>query len=416
MRLASLTAAAAVFVLTSAPAGPVGAVEEPGAGLASYRLLANAPGIALEGLYRDVALTVPEVTSSLSTGGVGTGLAAIAWPGPVIGNGGTTLLVLVPQAPPEVSVLNDPVRAESHSGGTESATTEVPGTAMTSTATRSAVTAASSTGSGATLPVGALDVLTSSTSAEVTGPTGATTVARSTVEGLSLADGVVQVGAVTSTATVTSDGVRATAKGGTVVSGLTVGGVPVTVDGAGLHVAGQDVDNPVAQETLDALVGALGLTALLTTPRVEVSGGAARYDAGALVLVFTQDGSSYSLTLGRASAAVAASRIDLLTPVVPPLPGAVPPAPVAVPPVPPVFEVVSPVGPDVAPSTVPVEAPVTSRPLLPAALSVGLAGGPTSVLVLAVLALVGLVGCMLPRLPGLLLTVPGTTDCEEQKA
>lgn len=409
------------------PAAVARADEEPGAGLSSYTLLADAPGIGLQGLYKDVALTVPETTSSLSTGGVGTGLAALAWPGPVVGNAGTTLLVLNPSVPSQATLLNDPVRAETHSGATEKASyTTIPGTVMSSTATGDAVHASSSTGTPTALPIGTFQSVTASSSTALKGAAGAVATATSAVTGLSLAGGQVVVGAVTSTATVTSDGTRATVKGSTVVSDVTVGGVHVTVDGSHLQVAGTSIANPLSTKALNSAVAALGLTVLVTEPHEVRSGAGASYDAGALVLLFKQGANSYALTLGRASVDVA------LTPGVPdqPDPASDPAAPggAVAPPAgaaPGASGVTAPVGSLDAP-VVPVSSgPVTAPSLptavaqvvtaVPAAVGVLLAGGAPAGLVLPLLLAAGLLGWVLFRLPARLLTTAAAGGCEEEQ-
>ena len=279
---------------------------EPGSGFASYTLSANAPGVAVEGLYRDVAVTVPETTSSLTTGGVGASLATLAWPGPIIGNAGTTILVLSSQAPPQVTMLDDPVRAEARSGGTQrSSYTKLPGTVLTATATNDVVSASSQTGSQ-TLPVGTVGAFSADTRTAFTGTTGARGTAKGLVQDLSLAGGVIRIGSVTSTAQATTDGVTANGSGSTVVSGMTVAGVPVRVDEDGLHVATTSV--PLATSTLTDAVKQLGLTALLTSPRVTRSAGTVSVNAGALVLMYTQGASTYAFTLGRAAVGLTASR------------------------------------------------------------------------------------------------------------
>ncbi|MGZ6792943.1 MAG: choice-of-anchor P family protein [Mycobacteriales bacterium] len=410
-----------------APAAASRADEEPGSGLSSYTLLANAPGIGLQGLYKDVALTVPETTSSLSTGGVGTGLAALAWPGPIVGNAGTTLLVLNPSVPPQATALNDPVRAETHSGATEKASyTTLPGTVMTSSATGDAVRASSSTGTPTALPIGTVQSVTGASSTVLKGAAGAVATATSAVTGLSLAGGQITVGGVTSTATVTSDGTKATTKGSTVVSDLVVGGVHVAVDGQHLQVAGTSVANPLSTQTLNEAVKALGLTVLVTEPHVVRNGAGASYDAGALVLLFSQGGNSYALTLGRASADLA------LTPGTPDQPdtstdagtssgtAAAPPvagggsAATTVPPASldaPVLPLSS--GPVTAPSLPTSVAQVVTA--VPAAVGVLLAGGAPMGLVLPLLLGVGLLGFVLFRLPARLLTTAAAGGCEEEQ-
>ena len=80
--------------------------------------------------------------------------------------------------------------------------------------------------------------------------------------------------------------------------------MPVTVDGSGISVAGTSVPNPVPAQTVNEAIAALGLQVLLTEPRTVANGSSASYDAGALVLLYTQGGDQYALTLGRASASV----------------------------------------------------------------------------------------------------------------
>lgn len=404
-----------------AVAGSAGAADDPGSGLSSFGLRANAPGLSLEGLYRDVALTVPETSSSLTTGGVGAGLASLAWPGPILGNLGDTILVLQPSAPTQVQSLNDPVRAETRTGGRQEATdTSVPGTVMSSRAQPDLVTALSRMGD-TTLPNGTVGAFTGSSSVHLSGATSAVATAESTIHDLSLAGGQITIAAAHSLATVTSIGGRTTARGGTTVSGMTVGGVPVTVDGTGLHVAGQSVANPVPQQTLDDAVKALGLTVLLTRPRTTVQGGSAVYDAGALVLLFSQGGQQYSLTLGRASAGVGTnlgSPDDTAS--LPGLPPAAGPSsgtpavggtsgaallggsPAQAPP--PTLSAPS------GSATSGLPGPVAAV-LAPVAYA--LAGGPPALLVLGALAAAVLGGAALRRLPDRVLTLPAV-ECDER--
>ena len=298
------------------PPSPARAAE-PGSGFASFGLTANAPGLAVEGFYRDVALTVPETTSTLSTGGVGAALATVAWPGPIFGNLGTTILVLSDKAPAGVTVLNDPVRAEARSGGTQrSSYTTLPGTDLEAAATNDRVTASSRTGSQQ-LPVGTVGAFSGDTSTVLTGATSARGTAKGLLNDLDLAGGVIHVGSVTSTAEATTDGIAADGKGTTTVSGMTVAGVPVTVDQDGLHVAGQGT--PLATQTVTDAVQALGLTAVLTQPRVTRSTGQVRVTAGALVLSYTQGASTYAFTVGRAAVGLTASRTgsDAVVPTLP---------------------------------------------------------------------------------------------------
>jgi hypothetical protein len=428
MRLTSLLASGMALGLALAPLASAHADAEPGSALVSYTLAANAPGLGLEGLYRDVALTVPETTSTLSTGGVGTGFAAVAWPGPIIGNGGTTLLVLNSNVPPQATLLNDPVRAESHSGGTEKASYgTAPGPVMTSTASRSAVSARSSTGAGTTLPIGSVGAVTGATTTTLTGAGRAVSTAASSVSDLSLADGVITVGSVVSTATTTTDGKVATATGRTELTGLTVAGVAVTVDGQHLQVAGTSVANPLAVDTLNAAVKALGLTVVVTDPHVVRTGGLASYDAGAVVLLFDQGASHVALTLGRASARVTATQLTS-EPVLgglPPLGAPTSPGTTVTPTgsagsTSSTSSIGGPVSVDPLPSTAATTTPgvlpqVLATVLQPVAAVVALAGGAPTALVLLLLVGVSVLGFLLQRMPEPFLSAAAGDACEEQQ-
>ena len=405
-RLLPLLALLVVALSLPSPAD----AAEPGSGFAAYTMAANAPGLAVEGLYRDVALTLPETTSTLSTGGVGAALATLAWPGPILGNLGTTILVLSAQAPPQVTALNDPVRAEARSGGTQRSTYRtLPGTVLDATATSDAVSAASHTGAQQ-LPVGTVGAFSGQTATSFTGTTGARGTATGLVHDVSLAGGVIRIGSVTSTAQATTDGVAADGKGTTTVTGMTVAGVPVTVDQDGLHVASSSL--PLATKAVSDAVRTLGLTALLTAPRTTRSPGAVSVNAGALVLSYTQGGSTYAVTLGRASVALTASRGGPSGGLPVTLPGgaAPPAAPVALPrsstP-----SLDAPGGPQLAPPAAapgPLPAVVETVKAAVVSLSHGATGLATAGLLLAA----GLLVLGLRRLPDKVLAVDGT-QCEE---
>src|SRR5258708_13093100 len=66
---------------------------------------------------------VPESSAYLSYGPVGYGLSSVAWPGPLAANAGSLILVLQPNAPPQATALNSPVRAEARSGQNPPTTT-----------------------------------------------------------------------------------------------------------------------------------------------------------------------------------------------------------------------------------------------------------------------------------------------------
>ncbi len=412
-------------------AGGAGAQDEPGSGFDSYQLLANAPGVGLDGLYRDVALTVPEVTSSLRTGAVGSGFASLAWPGPIIGNGGSTLLVLSPDLPPETVLLNSPVRAEARTGGVPEARNEsVPGTVMAATAKPDEATAAAAFDTTAS-PVGSFGAMTARSRVALDGAAKAVSESMTVAQDVSLAGGVVAIGSVVSRASVHSDGVRGAAEGSTTVSGLTVAGIPVTVDGSGITVQDQQVPNPLPAQTVSEAVKALGLQILLSEPRSTVSGGSASYQAGALVVLYTQGGDDYALTFGRASASIAAVRATgqavapVDRPVVMTAPAAVPgapelgPGPVAAGPAVDVTDDAP--APDAQAPRPADDSAVLAAPATPVAsglttfapVALVLGGGAPTLLALAGLAAATLLAAGLRRLPDRLLTLP-PRECDER--
>ena len=396
--LAGVTVTAAVALVP----GPALAAE-PGSAFASYTMLANAPGLGINGLYRDVALTVPETTSSLSTGGVGAALATLAWPGPIVGNLGTTILVLRSDAPPQVTMLNDPVRAEARSGGEQKGSYSLPGTAMTASATNDVVSATSKT--SAALPLGSLGGFTGTTRTAFEGAGKAVGTASGIVTDLDL--GVVHIGSLVSTASATTDGTTSSGKASTVVSGMTIAGVPVTVDDKGVHVQGTTL--PLAAETVTDALKASGITVLLTKPRTVQSGGTISVDAGALV-VMMQD---RSVTLGRASVGLAAGRgaaipsLPVFTP---------PPSSEVAPPVAVLPRTDSPVlGSAGAGAPPPSVSPPASVVATVQAAVVDLARGASGIAIAGLLAVGGLLVLGMRRLPDRVLAVTDS-ECDEWPA
>jgi hypothetical protein len=125
----------------------------------------------------------------------------------------------------------------------------------------------------------------------------------------------VHVGAVTSAATGTTDGKHADAKGSTTVTGLTVAGVPVTVDDHGVSVAGTGVVPPGAADAVTSALQQAQITLALTAPVKKVTAGRVEYSTGALTAT-TPLG---TLTLGGAQLVLSATRQDatVVPPVVP---------------------------------------------------------------------------------------------------
>ncbi len=279
-----------------------------GSQLVSYTGIANAPGIGIDGIYMGVSLDVPQVRSVLTTGGVGSGLASIAWPGDIGGNGGTALLILAPSVPASIANLfNDPIKAETHSTGTHHVINKsVPGTVMESSATHTLATASSQT-QAAVPGLGSLGVVSGSSSSKIVGPHTVRAVARSAVTDLNLAGGAIKIGSLLSEAVVVSNGKVATGHAKTTVTGVTIAGIPVTIDHDGIHLATTVVPTAAVTKLLSTTLKALHLHTTFTKTLISRDGGFASYDSGALVLNYSPNHSHYSITLGRASAQVNAT-------------------------------------------------------------------------------------------------------------
>ncbi|MFN2538627.1 MAG: hypothetical protein ABR549_10835 [Mycobacteriales bacterium] len=292
------------------PLTAAGAAGDPGSGFGSVSLHAVAHG--QEFLFRSeipAQLSVPYAASNLQLG-EGVALATVAWPGDTAAALGTTAVLL--GGPDQLRVLNDPAVASARSGTGDAdvTNTAVPGTTMHATATKRRATAlAAADGSSAAATTAGSS--SSQSAVELTGETLARGIATSTVRDVTV--GVVHVDAVTSTTTGMTDGLRASANGSTTVTGLTVGGVPVTVDEHGVSVAGAGVVPPGAADAVTSALQRAQITLALTKPVKAVAGGRVEYSTGALVAT-TPLG---TLTLGGAQLVLSATRDDDTGPVVP---------------------------------------------------------------------------------------------------
>jgi hypothetical protein len=109
---------------------------------------------------------------------------------------------------------------------------------------------------------------------------------------------------VSSTAQGTTDGVHATATGRTVVSDMKIAGIPVTVDGGGVHASGGTVPLGSATQTVNDAIAKMGLTIAVSSPITTGRGGTITYNAGGLVLSWAQ---GVTISLGDASVQLAAT-------------------------------------------------------------------------------------------------------------
>lgn len=402
---------------------PARAADAPGSGFYGYDLQAQSAAIRFTedepsaNSHPEAEGDVPQSQVSVA-GGAGYALSSLAWPGSLVGNAGSLVLLVQPNAPSQVSALNDPVRAEARSGSEKHSDTNdsVPGAYMAADATLAKTTADARVDGGAAGATLGFGRTTSSSRAVLGARTGSVT-ADSTAKDISIAN-VVKIGSVVSHAEASTNGVVASAKGKTTVSGLTVAGVPVVVDDQGVTVDTQrGAVPPTAAATVNSALSSLNMSITLSSATQQRSGGTIAYDAGSLLVLWKPSfyPSTLAVSVGGAHVVAGASASSPL--VLPPLPGGAPPvvdlpsaAPQPVSGVPPVQPGGSPgaalpVVP--APSTAPDLPGTTTATLEPIASGTP---APTGSVVLTVLgAALGLAG--LWRLPGLVLVEPRPVRC-----
>jgi hypothetical protein len=302
------------------------AEEAPGSGFQSISLAAVAGGqriIADEMADQppgtiNTGVPEAEVTMTSSTGHA---LSSVAWPSALVGNLGTLLFLLGPSpctpsqyipplpaiqpqcSPVEVPAavmgqyhyLNSPVRAEAQYPTTPEADNSVPGATMIARAGADETVADAILG-GAIASDAARFASTRATSvARLTGVATAIADARSTVTDFELADGEVTIGSVVSFAHAETNGAQAKATGGTTIHDMKIHGIPVVVDGAGVHVDEQVVDvvGPAAAMVNQVLTN-MGMTMFVTSPTNVTKEATATFDAGSLVITW-EEGATFVL-------------------------------------------------------------------------------------------------------------------------
>ncbi|MBV9871129.1 MAG: hypothetical protein JO214_10950 [Frankiaceae bacterium] len=265
-----------------------------GSDIGALDVTATSTGITMP-LYshsgEDVALNIPYAMASLGTGGIGNALTSIFWPGGTGAHGGDTVNLLGLPIPANVgSMLNDPEVAHAQTGvGDKTVDNSRPGVVMTSSATPLHVSAESAAG-GKNVPLfGPVVGSTSSKSTiNVTGSSTVTTDAISSAHDISV-EKVITIDSVTSTAHAVSDG-RNVAKGKakTVVSGVKIAGVAVTVDQNGVHVPNKNLPivGSSATKVVNTALKSSGLSLEVTKITHKVHGQHIELDSGALVIGF----------------------------------------------------------------------------------------------------------------------------------
>lgn len=257
----------------------------------------------------DPGAAVGETRASLASGPVGYGLSSVAWPGPLAANAGTLLLVMNPAAPTPVGdALNYPVRAEARTGQDppETRYDGLPGTELTSSATVDKVTADARIAGAAGVP-GTFGTTTAH-SEVMSSEAGGAAESFSLVEDIDLGGGVIHIESVRSTARAVTDGTTADGAATTVVTGMTVGGQPASIDENGFRIGdASQPANAVANQLASAALSSAGFTIYVSAPQKEARGADVVVTAGSIVISHAVAGGRGfgTLVLGGAMASVA---------------------------------------------------------------------------------------------------------------
>ena len=388
----------------------------------------------------DVEGQAPYAFASLQSGGTGTALTSVFWPGGTGGNGGSTLKLLaggcvppnpgntvpipvpVPLPPlpcvahtpdlpdPVYQNLNDSYKAEVQSSDNKTTVKKSgPGVDMIATA-NAKETSSTTVMAGTKLPGDTFGTTTTSSVIKLTGANKAVIDAVSLMRNLKLGGGALTIDSVKSFAHATTDGKHATGTTSTVVNGMKIAGTPVTVDNKGVHIKGQGSKLP----SLDALNKALknsGISVFVAAPTKKVKGASVDLFSGQLVVM--QDNSQYTsnandtavvMSFGGASIAADTNRAFQFSPLPPASvpPGATTPGT----PNAPAASVPGSTGTTPAAPTVAGEAPQGQSPVLAAA-ETKLPGGIAVGWVVLALLGSGLIAAGLKRLPDRVLAASG---------
>jgi hypothetical protein len=305
--VATLSALACAGGITLCWAAPAGADANAASQLGGFQITATGTGI--RATYEQPNFPVPATPTleanlgfaqtSYNAGPTSTSTASTVWPGQVAAGFGSQLpLLLQPYIGttplwPLVQNVNAgpwPIQATSTfpvaPGGSADASQDSAGVTMEASSSQDQGTATCSFGTGngqnapAALPSGVVQVqsIGSTVLGQVQasnsgGAPQAVSQATAALHGISVAGGLIQIGAMTTTATSTSDGNTANVTGSSAVSQVTIAGQPVTIDKDGIHGAGQNQSllGPLLP-SVDQVLQTAGITIALEQPTDTVNG------------------------------------------------------------------------------------------------------------------------------------------------
>jgi hypothetical protein len=218
------------------------ATAAPGSGLGGIEITATSAAAKIpvyEHTDEDVQASIPYSTSTLGSGGAGSSTTSMLWPGSTGANAGSAIQLLgISEIPASVAqMLNDPEIAKASSGdGSPTVSLSHPGVTMTATATSTHVHSKSAAGGDGIPLIGSVVGNTSAaTKIAVTGPRKVVTSSFSSIHHISI-DKLITIKSITTTLRAVTNGHTSHGTARTIVAGMTIGGIPVSIDNKGVHV------------------------------------------------------------------------------------------------------------------------------------------------------------------------------------
>ena len=292
---------------TGAKAAPIGGYQTNGSGQV-FSAFPTLPGFTI--VQAPFEGTVALTSANLQAGGQAFARASILWPGDVIAGLGSLLGVAASGLP--VAIPNYPIRAEAHEYTGPSQDSAIPGIRMTAFGSTERADAQADVGALVMPAIMSVASSSSHTDSRQSIDKASTTVEVS-LHGISLAGGQITIDAFKATSATASDGVKPTGKGTAVVTGLVIGGVPATIDSAGIHANGQSSPDAEPNKQIAAVLAASGFSLALTPSDVKIQGGTVEAGSPALIITapipnvaFIPAG-SMTIVLGATHARTAAS-------------------------------------------------------------------------------------------------------------
>jgi hypothetical protein len=246
----------------------------PGSGLGAIQVTATSAAMKVP-LYEhqgeDVQASIPYSTSTLGSGGTGSSSTSVFWPGSTGANAGSALQLLgITQIPASVEqMLNDPEIATAQTGvGNKTVSLSHPGLTMSATATPTHVHSESAAGgSGVQLIGPVIGNTDATTNISVTGPKKVVVTSTNTIHHVNI-DKMISIDSLTTRLRAVTNGHTSHGTQRTIIGGMSVAGIPVTIDSKGLHVADKGpVATPLAPVT--TLLGTVLPTTTITTTAVS---------------------------------------------------------------------------------------------------------------------------------------------------